>query len=301
MNYWDLNSEKPKRVQHGHNKSITSVVFDPNTKKIYSASYDALVLQWDPSNATTQSFKGKPHSNQINKVVIQGDSLVTAAKDDTVRITPLNGLDYGASVSIPTESDALDVAASKKAKFVVVVSMDSLLVIRDGKVVTKNQLKYQPASVALSIDETHVAVGGKDNAIHLYSLSGDKLTDSDVLSQHRGVVTAVQYSPDGKFLGSCDANRDVFVWDLSTKKVICEGWQYHSARINALSWNNDSDHIATGSIDGKVIVWSRVNPKNKIEFKDAHRGGVNAVGWLDATTVISAGADCCVKTFECKF
>ena len=82
--------------------------------------------------------------------------------DDTIRIIPIGSRDYGQAASIPTGSEIQDIAVSHKDhKLVFVVTLTSVLVIRDGKIVNKHDVKYSPSSLALSIDETMLAVGGK--------------------------------------------------------------------------------------------------------------------------------------------
>lgn len=47
----------------------------------------------------------------------------------------------------------------------IAVIADAICVIKDGKLVNKQVVKYQPLSVAISVDETQVAVGGKVTAL----------------------------------------------------------------------------------------------------------------------------------------
>ena len=42
------------------------------------------------------------------------------------------------------------------------------------------------------------------------------------LTRHRGEVTACAYSPDGTRLATCDANREVLVWDPSKAVVVVD-------------------------------------------------------------------------------
>jgi len=302
INYWDLNQEKPRRVIHGHNKGIDAIAYDTVNKKIYSTSYDGILLQWDPATSDSVLFKGKGHSNHVNKLVVQGDKLISAARDDSIRVTSINGGDNGSAVVIVTDGEATDVAASKKQPTLFFASTaNDILVVKDGKVVNKQAVTYGPTCIALSADETAIAVGGKDNGIHIYSVSGDKLTENGNWTGHRGNPTSLQYSPDGKYLASCDANRDVFVWDVSAKKLVCNEWQFHSARVNSVAWSPDSDHLASGGIDGMVFVFCRSNPKNKIQLKDVHRGGVSALCWIDTNTLLTGGTDSTLKCFDIKF
>jgi WD40 repeat protein len=160
---------------------------------------------------------GKGHGNQINKLFVQGENLVSCAMDDTVRITPLATKQYSGS-AIALDSTPADIAVTKK-DLVVAVTTNQVVVIRGGNLANKHSVSYQPTSVAVSVDETQIAVGGKDNKIRLYSLNGDKLVDGPVLEGHRGALTTLSYSPDGKYLGSGDVQRDIFVWDLASKSV----------------------------------------------------------------------------------
>lgn len=53
----------------------------------------------------------------------------------------------------------------------------------------------------------------QDNKIHVYSLSGNSLTESKVL-EHNGGLTDLKYSPDGSFLAACDTFRKVYLYKL---------------------------------------------------------------------------------------
>jgi len=229
--------------------------------------------------------------------LVQGNNLVSCAKDDSIRITPLNSRAYSAD-SIVVDSEPVDLAVGRSnGSLIVSVLLGGFaVVIRDGKIASKLQLKYQPNAVAISVDETVVAIGGKDNLIHLYQLNGTTLTEGPVLSGHRGPLSALAFSPDGKFLGSADNNRDIFVWDYHSQQLKIQGWCFHSARVNSLAWSPDSLHLVSGSLDSNLFVWSVEEPGKRIQIKEAHTG-VNTAFFVDNNTVISAGQDSTVKTW----
>ncbi len=160
--------------------------------------------------------------------------------------------------------------------------------------------KYQPTSVAISGDAKEVAVGAKDNSIHILNLNGNELSEGKTLAGHRGFLTALTYSPDGKWLASADQNRDIFVWDRATYTLKVEGWVFHNARVTSLAWSSDSKFIVSGALDSHVYVWNVAEPSKHIAIKTANRGGVNSVLWVDNNTVASAGLDCAVKTWTIK-
>jgi len=303
IHYLDVNApSKPLRVIRGHNKFITALTFDATNKHLYSASYDGVVVRWDLASGATEAFRGKGHSNQINAIHIQGSNVVTAAMDDTIRITPLGTREYSGD-AIKMDSTPASIAIGKKDQTVVAVTLNAVVVIKDPSKMQRSNfdVKYQPLSVALSTDETQVAVGGKDNNVYVYSWNGTTLTEKAVLKSHRGAVSVVSYSPDGKWLATADTNREILVWDRATNQVKVQGWVFHTARVNTLSWAPDSVHLASGSLDGHIFIWDVEKTDKRVQIKDAHRGGVNASVWVDSHTVASAGQDCTVKTWAIKF
>jgi len=292
----EANPAKPKRVLRGHNKFITALAFDSATNQIYSGSYDSLIICTDVATGATEEMLGKGHTNQINKMFIQGKNLVTVAMDDSLRITSIGSKEYGHAVAF--DSTPVDLAVGKKnGNLLITVITDAIVILRDGKIVNSQKVKYQPTCVGLSTDENSIAVGGKDNLIHLYSLSGDKLADGPILKGHKGPLTVVTYSSNGQ-LASSDQNREIIVWDLAKNDVKISGWVYHTARVNSICWSPDSKHLVSGSLDGHLFVWSVNDPLKRIQIKGAHFGGVNNVLWLDDTTVASAGQDCTLRTWK---
>jgi len=296
----DQNNPKvPLRVIKGHNKLVTCLAFDHATKALYSGSYDGVILQWNLENGIAVPIAGQGHSSSVTQAVVQGSKLVSVSVDDTARFTPLSPPQYAAQ-GVKLDSQPQGVAAAHGKDVAVVVTLNSVVVMQGEKVASNTAVKYQPTCVAISGDATEVAVGAKDNTIHIYSLAGSTLTEKTVLTEHRGFLTALSYSHDGKHLASADQNRDIFVWDSASHKLKVKDWVYHNARITSLAWNPNNNHIVTGSLDSHVYVWSVAEPNKYIAIKNAHRGGVNAVLWVDETTVASAGLDCSIKTWTVK-
>eukprot|EP01116_Phalansterium_solitarium_P001296 TRINITY_DN11092_c0_g1_i1.p1 TRINITY_DN11092_c0_g1~~TRINITY_DN11092_c0_g1_i1.p1 ORF type:complete len:626 (+),score=263.95 TRINITY_DN11092_c0_g1_i1:95-1972(+) len=308
----------PRRVVRGHNKAVTALAIDVSRGTIYSGSYDALMLEWRLDSAETAAFDSTGHTNQINRAVVQpvADAaadhsalLVTASMDDTVRLTPIGrhgasgaGLDYDAvgSSVVKLESAAVDVAVSRRCALVLAVVTDGVCVLRSGRLVAKRPLPYQPTTIALSVDETQVAVGGRDNKVHVYQLADDdSLVPVTELTAHRGPVTRVAYSPDGQWLASADHNRDIFVWDIGSSWALKhQGWVFHTAAVRDLAWSPSSLHLASAGLDGALYVWSLEQPSKRIFIKDAHSGGVNVCVFVDSSTLLSAGQDCAIKSWQ---
>jgi WD40 repeat protein len=292
-------SSPPARVIKGHNKSVDAMAYDASTKSIYSGSYDTVINKWSLETGEAVSFKGKGHTNQIKGVAIQGGNLVTAALDDTLRITPLSTLEY-ASSNIPLGGPAVGVAVAG-SDTIVTATNKAVLLLKGGKIVdTKKADALGPQAVAISPDGNTVAVGGDNNTIQIYKVNGNSLAEGAVLKEHRGPLSKLAYSPDGKLLASADRNREIFVWDVATNtvKISETKWVFHTARIDGLQFSPDSKHVASGGLDQTIIIWSIDEPTKRVTIKGAHQGGINEVVWLDNKRVLTTGQDATLRSWN---
>lgn len=303
LNFLDpTNPSKPKKVVRAHNKFVTALAYDQANAKIYSASFDALTLQWDVASGMPTAFGAGGHANQVNRLRLSGGKLVSASMDDTVRITDAASASYDGAQVVSLDGPVLDCAAHNGAALVAAVTKGKIHVIKGGAAVSATVASgYEPTCVAISTDGAEVAVGGSDNKIRLFTLSGDSLTAGKVLGGHRGPVSRVAFAPNGSGFASADKNRDIFLWDRAAGTITQKGWEFHTAAIRDLAWAPDSAHLASGALDGNVFVWSVEEPTKRIQIKMAHKGGVNGVDWCDNSTLVSVGQDCCVKTWTVNY
>jgi len=161
---------------------------------------------------------------------------------------------------------------------------------------------YGPRAVSIAPNGTDVIVGGNDKNVYLYTLSGNTLTQTSKLEEaHRGPLTAVAFSNDGKHFATADTNREIVCWDAQTKKIKHQGWVFHTARINSLSWSPDNIHLASAGLDQNVFIWNAETPGSRIQIKNTHHLGTNVVLWLDENTVATGGQDSSWKTWTVKF
>ncbi len=102
--------------------------------------------------------------------------MISASTDGSLRITSLSGPVYGTSFA--TDTDAVGVAAGRrKTSLVFAAALDGIVRVSSGGAaaaqVQKTKTTFAPSSIALSPDDSHLAVGGADGSIHVYSVAAN--------------------------------------------------------------------------------------------------------------------------------
>lgn len=76
-----------------------------------------------------------------------------------------------------------------------------------------------------------------------------------ILGGHRAAVTAVAFSPDGRFLVSGSADHTLRLWNIQTKRTayVLSG---HTDTVTGAAFTADGTQIISGGLDGKILFWS---------------------------------------------
>ncbi|KAJ1397350.1 WD40/YVTN repeat-like-containing domain superfamily [Sesbania bispinosa] len=245
----------------GHMKNVTVLtLLNRSEKMLLSSSYDGVIIRWIPGTGYSGKFESKQFG--LIKLLATGEEeVITSGFDNKVYRVPLHGDNFSPAEHVDVGSQPMDLSLALNSPELALIAIESGVVLLNGsKIVSTINLGFTVTASAISPDGSEAIVGGKDGKLHIYSVSGDTLTEQSVLEKHRGAISVIRYSPDVSMFASADLNREATVWDRVSREVKLNNMLFHTARINCLAWSPDSRLVATGSLDTCVIIYEIGKP-----------------------------------------
>ena len=157
-------------------------------------------------------------------------------------------------------------------------------------------------AVDLSADGNQVATGGPERVVRLYFLDSDEADLAPVqLREHTDWVTAVEFSPDGKYLVSADRSGGLILRIAASGESLFR-LPSHKAAVTSVSWRGDSKVFASASESGKISIWNLAGASKGKTVKtfEAHPGGCTAIVFAGNGELVSGGRDKKVALWNVK-
>ncbi len=209
----------------GHTKRVTGVAFSPDRKQLASTSEDLTVRVWDLQTGTEQRSLRK-HSLKINAVLFSNNGQWIISGSDDFHVIFWNP--------------------------------------QTGEIIDDRSYGKRVTTLALSSDDSVIAIGLSDSTAQLWSTEGKtqlrKLSDAKQVTQ----MTALGFSPNGSLLASGAEDGIVRVWNVTSGGIIAEfkavdvgsrSLQPGDA-VSSTRFSNDGTRLLTLTRSSLGKVWS---------------------------------------------
>ena len=247
----------------GHTDVVTSVAYSPDGKILASGSQDGSVRLWTASTGLL-----------LGELIRQGPISSLVFSPDGAKLAV--GTDWG-------QVHLWDTATRAR--------LGEPLNTPTGRVY----------SVAFSPDGKTLALGSDDASASLWDVDS-RQPIGEPLRAGEARVYSVAFSPDGKTLaaGSDEFDKRVWLWDLSTRRVM-DQLSGHTSAVRSVAFSPDGALLATGSSDRTVRIWNLSTGQELGQPLRGHTDNVTSVAFgTDGTTVASGSDDATVRLWDIR-
>jgi uncharacterized protein with WD repeat len=235
---WDVAGATPAATPlEGHRGPVTSVAFSPDGRQVVTGSDDNAARVWDLSGATPAATLLEGHRGPVTSVAFSPDErrVVTGSLDNTAQVWDLSGATPAATPLEGHRGWVKSVAFSPDGRQVVTGSYDNTARVWDlsDAIPVATVLEGHRGwvtSVAFSPNGRRVVTGSDDNMARLWDLSDDNTARVGDLSGatpaatplegHRGPVTSVAFSPDGRRVVTGSGDNTARVWETPPVEIL---------------------------------------------------------------------------------
>ncbi|KIM86469.1 hypothetical protein PILCRDRAFT_327664 [Piloderma croceum F 1598] len=306
-------------------KSISVLVFSPDSTRVIGGSYGGTVSAWDASSGTEILGLLQGHSSSILSIQIisDGRQIISVSQDQTVRVwDAISGANVLAS-SLQVMSSAGDIlraAFSPDGKQLVMIFPCHQVGIWDPisgaqiRMLTSGTPETSPwqsltSAIACSPNGKIVA-SAQDNLLHLWDTAEPAELQTRAV-QNALECTALSYSCDGTRIACAMLEIDlvldqrqptgtlIHVFDSMSGTEIYEPLQGHQDRITSLAFGPDESRIISGSCDRTIRLWDTISGTEIYAITDSHDLAIRSVAFSpDGRRIVSGSDDKTIRIWD---
>lgn len=230
-------------VQLGHSESITSVAISPDDQYVLSGGDEGSVILWERESAReVRTFRG--HKGKITAVAfaLDGTSILSAGKDGTALLRDRATGREIRRFAFPSNSRLSSASLSRDGQYVALA----------GDAPFTGRLTFW---------------GGTEmpGQVQLWDIASGQLRHT---LEHQAEVSAIAFSPDGRYLLSGTGNLretdgQVILWEVATGKEVRRFAGHSSglifknlAGVSHVAFSPDGRYALSASHDRTIAVWS---------------------------------------------
>jgi WD40 repeat protein len=243
-------------------KPIRAVAFSPDGALVVTAGDDQCLHTWDGANGA--AIEVYPTSAPVTTVAFNGEKLIAVdAKGAT-------------TWDLATQWKLERTIGSPDADSVFVDRVTALDFSSDGKTLAVGSGEPSRSGQVMLFD---VATGEQ------------KLT---IKEPHSDTVNCLAFSPDGKQLASCAADRFVKLWNVADGKAV-RSFEGHTHHVLGVAWRADGRVLVSSGADTVLKVWDARTGDQLRTVQNQFTKEVTSVGFVADDIVVASGGDAKVR------
>ena len=219
---WDVKDVKGElakyRVKFPHKGPVTSIKFSPNGKYVLTGSVDRTAVLWDLEGKKLVQFS---HNSPVKSVEFSSDgkSVLTALENGTVALWNLEG---------------------KRLK-----------IFPHKGYVRSVDFRFDGKKVLTALEDGYALLWDVKSELQEYEVL---FPHSGLATfQHKGPVTLVKFSSDGKYVLTGSEDNTAALWDLEGKKLATFP---HNRLFKSSGFSPEGKKVLIASVDGTVALWN---------------------------------------------
>ncbi|CAH0476342.1 unnamed protein product [Peronospora belbahrii] len=262
-----LSQNKVMHVQlpelSGHSRKVYALGFNCDGSMLASGSNDRSIRIWNPLTER-ELMEMRGHLDSILSLAwdpMTPHRLASTSADKTVRFWDAKTGRIVNSVSLP--SDAVNIAYSHDAKYVVVGNLDCITLIdtRKARVVRRVVNPFESFEMQFSksgflfVAAGHAAGFGTFEIMRVVTekKGNPNLISAHKVTAHAGSCVCLDLHPSGRYLALGGVDSLVSLWDL--EELYCtKTFVVTTSGIRFVRFNHDGNFLAIGMDDPNLIV-----------------------------------------------
>lgn len=290
---WSALSGAPVLTLEGHDDFVSGLAFSKGKNLLASTSFDKTVRIWRKSDIELPQFVG--HTEAIHSLAYSSDGsrIASGSWDKTVRVW--NAADGHLLQTLRGHASIVtDVVFSSDGRRLLSASRDGTARVWNAGDGTHELTLISPdggevEAAVFSPDGELVATGsGVSGHVCLWDARTGALRKT--LVGHRGLVSGLAFSRDGRRLASSSRDKSVIVFDVSSGEVIGRLEGGHGDWISDIKWGLGDRTLLTAGKDGLAIKWDVASATEITRFV-GHGQWVNAVEISRSGRLLATASD----------
>lgn len=254
---WDIKTGLCEKTFEEHTDFIQTITYSRDGKCFASGGNDYIINIVDIQADICKTFRG--HVSPVLGLKFSSDkkNLFSCASDAAIRIWRLKGNGGTCEKILKGHTGPVfRITLSNDGKKIASCSTDNSARIWDiqsglCEKIYRGVLESAIQDICFDKDDSLLTASTSYNDVIVCNIAtGESIT----LKGHTAWVNCVNFSPDGKKLGSSSDDNLIKIWDVATGKCLTT-YKGHTQQVLCMTFDVTGKILATGSADKSVMIW----------------------------------------------